>query len=646
MKRKIRTLTIILLATAAGLLGGCFAKGYTAEEEKAQLSRAIMIAREYQGKYAPDGRLKENTFHVYDSMKEGDHKLYLTDWVYGNYLDGGEYNMYVNTNTNMIYSDREWISVASYCRRLAGDLYGLDEDKMTVDVWGSAEVPFCEDDAAFGMLTLSNMLPATDTVDEAYLRDLMAKDDYRFSYSIDVSEDVDMDMFRTLDTKPLGRNVSIRVRQFSDEVFDDRKFHPEKRSIANKEGLIDEYYSDMEEDGENNGSMEDTENKKSGKSVQGNGTAGEYDGTWYAQDDSDAVLTIDKGLMSFEYGDVEDKANFEPKEEDDRIVLVEVPDDDIPFWFYEINYYPDDERIEAYTQPMLDDDGGYKRTIFRRDEYEPRDEKMLELLYGDWEIMDDGELIQEPGMQRDRLHFALPQYHAVRFITAGGDKETFNIELTDVFEDAGNTYDRLTLANRPGSGKYAWDEVRPEQSFQIMIANNLGYDYMMLRELGDERTGFATDGLKYDRSISGTWMLRRPDPNDYDEELAGKTTTPSTVGIEDEIRVRGTAFHAIKWMEFGNSCTLQRVEITPTTVELVGGGPYDAIEYCLPDDEYAYSAVNYEYKGMENMAHGGYFDPALVYVTTDKEGRIVDMSKLNYAINGKYYDTGEMVFPR
>ena len=46
------------------------------------------------------------------------------------------------------------------------------------------------------------------------------------------------------------------------------------------------------------------------------------------------------------------------------------------------------------------------------------------------------------------------------------------------------------------------------------------------------------------------------------------------------------------------------------------------------------------------MAHGGYFDPALVYVTTDKDGKVVEMSKLNYALNGAYYDTGEMVFPR
>jgi len=630
-----RALTVILLAIVAGLCAGCFPKGYTAAEEKDQLAHAIALARIYQEKYAPNARLKESTFHVYDAMREGEHDLKLTDWVYGKYLDGGEYNMYINTNANKIYSDKEWTSVESYGRRIAGDLYGLDENKMTVDVLGSTKLPFRADDAAFGMITLSNMIPATDTVDEGYIRRLLENEDYRFGYRIDVKKDVDMDLFKSPDTKPLGKNVSINVRKFSDEAFTDRKYHPEKRNIADKEGLIDEYYSDMEKDTE--------EKKESNKSKKVKGEAGEYDGTWYAQDESGAVLTMDKGLIALEYGDIEDEAYFEPKEEGDRIVLVEVPEDDIPFWFYEINYYPDDERIEAFTQPMLDDDGGYKRTIFKRDEYEPGDEKMLELLYGDWEIMDDGELIQEPGMQRDRLRFSLPQYHTVRFITAGSDMETFNIELTDVFEETGNTYDRLTLSNRPGSGKYDWDEVRPEQSFQIMIANNLGHDYMMLRELGDERTGFATNGLKYDRSISGTWMLRRPDPNDYEEELAAEATTPSTVGIEDEIRQKDTSFHAIKWMEFGNSCTLQRVETIPTTVDL-GGTSYDGLKYFLPEDEYAYSAVNYEYKGMENMAHGGYFDPALVYVTTDKEGRIVGMSKLDYAVDGAYYDTGEMVF--
>ena len=41
------------------------------------------------------------------------------------------------------------------------------------------------------------------------------------------------------------------------------------------------------------------------------------------------------------------------------------------------------------------------------------------------------------------LVFDLPQYHRVSFLTAGGDQEYFDIELQDVFEDAGRTYDRL-----------------------------------------------------------------------------------------------------------------------------------------------------------------------------------------------------------
>lgn len=72
----------------------------------------------------------------------------------------------------------------------------------------------------------------------------------------------------------------------------------------------------------------------------------------------------------------------------------------------------------------------------------------------------------------------------MRFIRPNGDMTTFSIELTDVFEGNKKAYDRLILSNKFVSGVYSWDEVRPEQSFQIMIANNLGRDYMMLRELG------------------------------------------------------------------------------------------------------------------------------------------------------------------
>ena len=231
----------------------------------------------------------------------------------------------------------------------------------------------------------------------------------------------------------------------------------------------------------------------------------------------------------------------------------------------------------------------------------------------------------------------------MRFIRPNGDTTTFSIELADAFEGNPKAYDRLILSNKFVSGVYSWDEVRPEQSFQIMIANNLGRDYMMLRELGDERTGFVSDGLKYDRSVAGIWFFRRPDPDEYDGEYESKVTTPSTVGIEDEVRTKDTSFYAIKWLEFGNSATLQRVETAPAIVTRAGED-VKGFFYALPDDEYAYSAVNYEYSGREDMAHGGYFDPYLVYVTTDNRGQITEMVRLEYAVDGAYYDNGEVVF--
>ncbi len=383
-----------------------------------------------------------------------------------------------------------------------------------------------------------------------------------------------------------------------------------------------------------------TDEAKFGVNEEKNENNNEYDGTWYAQDESGMTLSIKDGAITLISGESSESTAFEAMAANDHIFF-SLRDE--LFYFYEVNYYADRDIIEAYTWPMLDDDGGYKRTVFGRTVYEPGDTIMIGYLYGDWEIMDDGELIQEPGIRRDIVHFSLPDYHMMRFIRPNGDTTTFSIELADAFEGNPKAYDRLILSNKFASGVYSWDEVRPEQSFQIMIANNLGRDYMMLRELGDERTGFVSDGLKYDRSVAGIWFFRRPDPDEYDGEYESKVTTPSTVGIEDEVRTKDTSFYAIKWLEFGNSATLQRVETAPAIVTRAGED-VKAFFYALPDDEYAYSAVNYEYSGREDMAHGGYFDPYLVYVTTDNRGQITEMVRLEYAVDGAYYDNGEVVF--
>ena len=364
------------------------------------------------------------------------------------------------------------------------------------------------------------------------------------------------------------------------------------------------------------------------------------DGTWYAQDETGMALLIEDGVITVTGYDLNSSTAFKAETVDDRISFAI---EDKFFFFYEVNYFAGEDKIEAYTWPILDGDGGYKRTVFKRNEYDPGDTIMLGLLQGDWEIMDNGEMLQEPGIMRDIVHFSAPDYHMMRFIRPNGDKTTFTVELSDVFKEKQGTYDRMILSNKFTSGEYSWDEVRPEQSFQILIANNLGIDYMMLRELGDERTGFASDGLMYDRSSYGTWFLRRPDSYDYDGEYETDSTTPSTVGIEDDVRMKGTSFYAFKWAEFGNSCTLQRVEIFKTTVT-VDGKEENAMGYIIPNDEYAYSAVNYEYKGMQYMASGGYFDPCLVKVVTDEAGQITEMTKFAYAADGMYLEHGVKVF--
>ena len=120
-----------------------------------------------------------------------------------------------------------------------------------------------------------------------------------------------------------------------------------------------------------------------------------------------------------------------------------------------------------------------------------------------------------------------------------------------------------------------------------------------------------------------------------------KTMAPSTVGIEDEVRQKGTSFHAIKWMEFGNSCTLQQVQIEEEEVALFSKP--EAFLTISPDaGNCSFSAINYEYKdGMMN-AHDGFFDPCLVLVHTDANGEITSILPSEHFMEGYYsVDFGE-----
>lgn len=238
-----KTVIILMLAMAVSMMCACFQKAYTAKEEKDQLAHAIAIARVYQKNNAPSIILNENSFNVQEIMGPEGAKLSLTDWVKGPYKDNGQYYMLINTATDEIYSDKDWISVRSYGRQLAEKLYGLGEDEMIVDVFGSRNLPERKDDDSFGERAVVNMLPIGSSEDKQYIEDVFFGDDYKISYRIIVTEKADMDMFRTLDTNALGKDAGIHVYQYPDEVFDGMKYDPDKRVIDNKEDLIAEYDS-------------------------------------------------------------------------------------------------------------------------------------------------------------------------------------------------------------------------------------------------------------------------------------------------------------------------------------------------------------------------------------------------------------------
>ena len=113
-----------------------------------------------------------------------------------------------------------------------------------------------------------------------------------------------------------------------------------------------------------------TDEAKFGVNEEKNENNNEYDGTWYAQDESGMTLSIKDGAITLISGESSESTAFEAMAANDHIFF-SLRDE--LFYFYEVNYYADRDIIEAYTWPMLDDDGGYKRTVFGRTVYEPGD---------------------------------------------------------------------------------------------------------------------------------------------------------------------------------------------------------------------------------------------------------------------------------
>ena len=261
------------------------------------------------------------------------------------------------------------------------------------------------------------------------------------------------------------------------------------------------------------------------------------------------------------------------------------------------------------------------------------DADILQMLEGDWEILNGNALIQEPGEVRDVFSFDKDSMTAT-YTKTNGESMQYSFMLEDLYPTRDSLYKRLTITTDGRELTADWADVHDGLSFCLYLANNLNADYMMLQELGDERTGFCSDALVYERGLLGTWFFSRADSDPTQRMF-------STYGKEEDLRVRDGSFYAMKWLEFGNSCTLQQVQIEEEEVALFSKP--EAFLTISPDaGNCSFSAINYEYKdGMMN-AHDGFFDPCLVLVHTDANGEITSILPSEHFMEGYYsVDFGE-----
>lgn len=93
-------------------------------------------------------------------------------------------------------------------------------------------------------------------------------------------------------------------------------------------------------------------------------------GTWYEQNENGGTLTVSDTVLTYtregKYGFTE-SAKYKTEQKSGKTLLK--TDEGELFFFVDISYDAKTDKIVAYTQPVLDGDGGYKRTEFARTAY-------------------------------------------------------------------------------------------------------------------------------------------------------------------------------------------------------------------------------------------------------------------------------------
>lgn len=216
-KKSISCLVLIFIMSM--FLTACPSPADESKEAEQHVKEALSIAEEEVTKIYPNAVIKANSFYGISGAQTGPDHL-MTDWVKGEYLDGGKEEILINVLTKDIFVTSEWDKISSHGMDSARELYGIEVMDMDGMVSGYMKKPYCvEDPDKYGELEIWNKLPLGTEVNDDLAADLMKNEDFYFLYELEVNENVDMSVFEERDHSSLGRNVRIQVKQYDNEYF-------------------------------------------------------------------------------------------------------------------------------------------------------------------------------------------------------------------------------------------------------------------------------------------------------------------------------------------------------------------------------------------------------------------------------------------
>jgi len=211
---KIIAVTVMMMVSA--VLGGCTTTAEITVKENVNADQAIAITEEYLKGMDPSYKVVKSSFSdVEAELRKGSSEKALTDWVSGEYEGKNKERVLVNVKSGEMYTSENWDEFSDYCFRLADDLKLSDYADVKIAVTATTDVPYFADNDQYGMMTVTNMLPAGTGADDGSLKAFLSDGSYQIKYIIRISDEVDINEFKEIDPGVFGSSVSLHVEQYS-----------------------------------------------------------------------------------------------------------------------------------------------------------------------------------------------------------------------------------------------------------------------------------------------------------------------------------------------------------------------------------------------------------------------------------------------